>query len=87
MKQSIAFDLPIELKKLAQTRSIDGLEVFIRCFWVPEPRPHYELFMTGQQELGIVDVPVSRERYLDDEIEEAAICFATSLRLRQQSWS
>lgn len=87
MNQLTEIDGAVEVTQLAQTRSVDGIEVTIRCFWVAQPKPHYELLMSGRHESGIVDVPVGKEHLLGDEIEEAAICFATSLRLRQKSWS
>lgn len=87
MNQLLEIDGAIELTQLARTHSVDGIEVSVRCFWVTSPKPHYELLMNGRHESGIVDVPLSKENCLADEIEEAAVCFATSLRLRQNAWS
>lgn len=87
MNQHIITDGVVEVAQLARTHSVDGIEVSVRCFWVAQPKPHYELRLTGREECGIVDVPLRKEHVLDDEMEEAAVCFATSLRLRQNSWS
>ena len=87
MNQQVIIDGVVEVTQLAQTHSVDGIEVSVRCYWVAQPKPHYQLRLTGLQECGIVDVPLRKEHTLVDEIEEAAVCFATSLRLRQNAWS
>ena len=74
----------VELAQLQQSRSIDGVPVSIRCFWVKSPSPHYELHLSAGDETGIIDVPLDRECCLDAEIEECALCFATSFRLRSR---
>ncbi len=69
---------------MARAVSIDGVLVRVRCFLVASTVPHYELYMTGRGESGIIDVRRERESHLPSEIEEAAMCFATSVRCRQE---
>lgn len=78
----------VEVAKLARTVEIDGITVSVRCFRVHEPEPHYELLVTSRGESGVIDVPIGDgEDALEAQIEEAAICFATALRLRSDTFS
>lgn len=74
----------VELPQFERSLAVDGVLVTVRCFYIANDRPHYELWMSGRDERGIIDVARDRELQLDREIEEAAVCFATSVRLRQK---
>ena len=73
---------PVELTALARAREIDGILVSLQCFWINEPVPHYEILVHGHGESGVVDVPANSPVDLDEHMEEAAVCFATTLKLR-----
>jgi hypothetical protein len=80
---------PVELTALARVREIDGILVSLQCFWINEPVPRYEILVHGHGESGVVDVPANCPVDLDEQMEEAAVCFATTLKLRliNEYWS
>lgn len=73
----------VEVEQLTQTWQFDGVDITVRCFYVIAPKPRYELLMSGRGSAGVIDVPVDREDSLPAQMEEAAVCFATVVRLRQ----
>jgi hypothetical protein len=74
--------IAVEIPALARAWEIDGILVSLQCFWVAGPVPRYEILVRGRGESGVVDLPANSTGNLDEHMEEVAVCFATTLKLR-----
>lgn len=74
--------LSVEIPSLARALEIDGIMVSLQCFLITGPAPRYEIVAHGRGQSGVVDVPLDKEPELSEQIEEVAVCFATTLKIR-----
>jgi hypothetical protein len=73
-----------ELPELARSCEIDGIQVTVRAFLVPEPRPRYEIVLSGEGQTAIVDVPADEGESLDERIDQALSGFVAAIRARTE---
>lgn len=71
-----------ELPELARSCEIDGIQVTVRTFLVAEPRPRYEVVLSGAGETAIVDISADEGDALDDRIDQALSRFVAAIRAR-----
>jgi len=72
-----------EIKELSQTVRRNGVLVVARCYSVPGGQgPRYELFLEGDGQRGVVDIPGPEQGHLAHRIAEAVDAFTAAILLR-----
>jgi len=73
------------LDYLAQTRTVDGVLLIIRCAQVTTgASTRFEVHIQGNSEIAVYDVAGTEEEQLPERIEEMASAFLAAYQLREE---